>query len=61
LQVGRPGQAGFQHFFTTAGRPFCMYAVIKAPAAGAKVASGAHGQVAQLSQLASSLRLHRLP
>lgn len=22
------GQAGFQHFFTEAGRPFCLYAVI---------------------------------
>jgi hypothetical protein len=24
----RPGQAGLQHFFTTAGRPFCLYVVI---------------------------------
>ncbi len=29
LQVGRPRQAGFQHFFTASGeRPFCLYAVI---------------------------------
>jgi hypothetical protein len=24
----RPGQVGMQHFFTSAGRPFCLYAVI---------------------------------
>lgn len=60
LQVGRPGQAGFQHFFTAAGRPFCVYAVVKSPSStGATIASGAHGQVAQLSHLASSLRFHR--
>lgn len=59
LQVGRPGQAGFQHFFTAAGRPFCIYAVVKGPSSGAaSIASGAHGQVAQLSHLASSLRFH---
>ena len=28
LHIGRRGQAGFQHFFTTGGRPFCLYAVI---------------------------------
>jgi hypothetical protein len=59
LQVGRPGQAGFQHFFTASGRPFCIYAVVKAAPAGATIASGAHGPVAQLSHLASSLKFHR--
>lgn len=29
----RPGQAGMQHFFTSAGRPFCLYVVV----AGARV------------------------
>jgi len=24
----RPGQAGTQHFFTAAGRPFCLYVVV---------------------------------
>lgn len=24
----RPGQAGMQHFFTTSGRPFCLYVVV---------------------------------
>jgi hypothetical protein len=27
----RPGQAGMQHFFTTAGRPFCLYVVVAGP------------------------------
>ena len=31
LQVMRPGHLGAQRFFTTEGRPFCLYAVI-APA-----------------------------
>jgi hypothetical protein len=31
LQVARSGHLGAQRFFTTAGRPFCLYAVI-APA-----------------------------
>ena len=59
LQVGRPAQAGFQHFFTAAGRPFCMYAVIKTPSVAATIASGAHGQVKQLSGVAQTLRFHR--
>lgn len=28
LQVARPGHLGAQRFFTAAGRPFCLYAVI---------------------------------
>jgi hypothetical protein len=31
LLVGRTGQAGFQHFFTQNGRPFCLYAVMSLP------------------------------
>ena len=27
----RPDQAGAQHFFTAAGRPFCLYVVISGP------------------------------
>lgn len=27
----RPGQAGTQHFFTSAGRPFCLYVVVSGP------------------------------
>jgi hypothetical protein len=29
LQVTRRGQLGRQHFFTDAGRPFCLYAVLR--------------------------------
>ena len=32
-----PGQAGLQRFFTVAGRPFCLYAVIGSRAAGPRV------------------------
>ena len=28
LEVTRPGQLGHQRFFTQAGRPFCLYAVL---------------------------------
>ncbi len=28
LQVTRPGHLGLQRFFTAAGRPYCLYAVI---------------------------------
>jgi hypothetical protein len=28
LQRQLPGQAGWQHFFTEAGRPFCLYVVL---------------------------------
>jgi hypothetical protein len=27
----RPGQVGTQHFFTAAGRPFCLYVVLSGP------------------------------
>jgi hypothetical protein len=27
----RPGQTGMQHFFSSAGRPFCLYAVVGGP------------------------------
>jgi hypothetical protein len=59
LQVGRAGQAGFQHFFTTAGRPFCLYAVIAAAAEGGVVAGGTHRQADHLSGILSSLTIHR--
>ena len=47
----RPGQAGAQHFFTTAGRPFCLYVVV----------SDSHSerrrQLATLSAVLRSLRI----
>lgn len=57
LQVGRPGQLGLQHFFTSAGRPFCLYAVVKPP--GVYAAGARHdGQVGRLSRVLSSLAIH---
>jgi hypothetical protein len=32
LAHARPGQVGTQHFFTAAGRPFCLYVVVAAGA-----------------------------
>jgi hypothetical protein len=50
LLVARRGQAGFQHFFTAAGRPFCLYAVAGSirPAAA---------PLRQLNGVLSSLRI----
>ena len=59
LQVGRPGQAGFQHFFTSAGRPFCLYAVIKRPRSGIASTAQAGDQVGHLSRVLASLAIHR--
>jgi hypothetical protein len=47
----RPGQAGTQHFFTTAGRPFCLYVVVAGPR------SERRRQLAALSGVLRSLRI----
>ncbi len=61
LQVGRPGQAGFQHFFTGSGeRPFCLYAVVATPPIPFGIAPfgvPATAQVGQLSAVLSSLEI----
>jgi hypothetical protein len=48
----RPGQAGAQHFFTTAGRPFCLYVVVSGPR------SERRRQLAVLGHVLRSLRIH---
>jgi len=48
----RPGQAGVQHFFTTAGRPFCLYVVVS----GAR--SERRRQLPVLGHVLRSLRIH---
>ena len=48
----RPGQAGTQHFFTTAGRPFCLYVVVSGPR------SERQRQLAMLGHVLRSLRIH---
>src|SRR4029079_3866490 len=47
----RPGQVGTQHFFTTAGRPFCMYAVVAGPRTARR------GQLLALDRMLRSLRV----
>ena len=47
----RPGQVGRQEFFTSAGRPFCLYVVIS----GARAERGR--QLATLSAVLRSLRI----
>ena len=47
----RPGQAGTQHFFTTAGRPFCLYVVLSGPR------SERPRQLAVLAHVLRSLRV----
>jgi hypothetical protein len=51
LQVTRPGQLGWQRFFTAVGRPCCLYAVIRPGAAPPA------GMVAELGRMLSTLRL----
>ncbi len=46
-----PGQAGLQHFFSAAGRPFCLYIVI------AGVRTGRRAQLARLDHVLGSLRI----
>jgi hypothetical protein len=58
LQVGRPRQTGFQHFFTSGGRPFCLYAVIKAAPPAARAAAEAHTQIGAVNGILASLRFH---
>jgi hypothetical protein len=47
----RPGQVGAQHFFTSAGRPFCLYVVLAGPRAGRRQ------QLAAIDHLLFSLRI----
>jgi hypothetical protein len=61
LQVGRAGQAGFQHFFTASGRPLCLYAVIATGASGSVFAAAAHDRVGQLSGVLSTLKVEKSP
>lgn len=48
----RPGQAGTQHFFTTAGRPFCLYVVVSGSRAARR------GKLATLAGVLGSLEVH---
>ncbi len=59
LQVGRPNQAGLQHFFTSAGRPLCLYAVIKVSKSRLPVAVAARNHADHLSGILETLKIHR--
>ena len=48
----RPGQAGMQHFFTAAGRPFCLYVVIAARRTGRRE------QLAAIDHVLSTLHIY---
>jgi hypothetical protein len=61
LQVGRAGQAGFQHFFTASRRPFCLYVVIEIAAARSASASRALGRLAELTRTLSTLDVEARP
>jgi hypothetical protein len=52
LQVMRPGHLGAQRFFTAAGRPFCLYAVVS-PARRRPAQL-----VGELSAVLATLRFH---
>lgn len=47
----RPGQAGLQHFFTVAGRPFCLYVVL----AGGR--AHRRGQLAHAHEILRTVRI----
>lgn len=49
----RPGQTGTQHFFTAAGRPFCLYVVLAGPR------SARRRQLAAVDHVLHSLRIDR--
>jgi hypothetical protein len=56
LQVGRPGQAGMQHFFTTDGRPFFLYAVVRRPAGARHATAAAEHQVRSMNGILETVR-----
>jgi hypothetical protein len=47
----RPGQSGMQHFFTSGGRPFCLYVVLVGGGPGRR------RQLAVVSRVLRSLRI----
>jgi hypothetical protein len=61
LQVTRSGHAGFQHFFTSSARPFCLYAVIEIGAPCAAAAALAPDRVGELTRILSTLEIGPRP
>jgi hypothetical protein len=57
LHVGRPGQVGFQHFFTAGRRPFCLYAVVKPRRNAGLTAAAAKPQVSAVSRVLATVTI----
>ena len=58
LHVGRPGQLGFQHFFSSGRRPFCLYAVVRPAGRGrAARAAAAAPQVSAVNDVLATVRI----
>ncbi|HWF73931.1 MAG TPA: hypothetical protein VG186_11335 [Solirubrobacteraceae bacterium] len=53
LAHARPGQLATQHFFTTAGRPLCLYVVIAAPPSRGE----RRDQLARVNRVLASVRV----
>jgi hypothetical protein len=54
LQRQLPGQAGWQHFFTEAGRPFCLYVVLGDH-------TDAHRQLRRIEQVLAGVTIEERP
>jgi hypothetical protein len=57
LQIGRAGQLGFQHFFTSRGRPFCLYAVVAAGSHGVARAAAGERVVASFNDVLGTVAI----
>ena len=60
LNRPRPGRLGYQRFFTEAGRPFCLFAVVRRPSAAGASARAHVRHVAGLNEALSTLTSARL-
>jgi hypothetical protein len=62
LLVARPGQRGFQHFYSESGRPFCLYAVLCVGTPGHRArAAMVDRHVKGLSDVLASVRIAPAP
>jgi hypothetical protein len=57
LHVGRPGQIGFQHFFTAGNRPFCLYAVVRPRTHRGATAAAAKPQVSAINRVLATVAI----
>jgi hypothetical protein len=57
LHVGRPGQVGFQHFFTAGERPFCLYAVARPRTRKGLTAAAAKPEVSAINRVLATVAI----